>query len=244
MSICLSLVILSGCNSSINEENAQQTEVPAIVEVEIQPSNDNPSTGEDVVFNAIVTQAGEAVEDASDVSFEIWEKESGDHEMIVGEHVGDGTYSTHKKFETEGIYYIVAHITARDQHTMPRIELMVGNPTKLKEEAAHDHSSTEHSHGEGNLTVEVKLPEQLYINETISVEAMIIHEEMPLTKAQVKFEFWGEHDTRHEFIEAKEKLDGHYVSSYEFKEAGKKFIVVHVQNNELHEHIQHEIDIR
>jgi hypothetical protein len=244
MSICLSLVIISGCNSTNNEENVQRAEAPAIVEVEIQRSKENPSIGEDVTFNAIVTQAGEAVEDASDVSFEIWEKESEDHEMIVGEHVGNGTYSTHKRFETEGLYYIVAHITARDQHTMPRIELMVGNPTESKEEVAHDHSSTEHAHGEGNLSVELKLPEQLLINEPLSIEAMIINEENPLTKAQVKFEIWGEHETRHEFIETEEKQEGLYVSFYEFKEAGKKFVVVHIQNDVLHEHIQHEIDVR
>ncbi|MFZ3589526.1 FixH family protein [Bacillus sp. DJP31] len=238
VSFGLIFVLLVGCND-VNGDSID-TVMPAILEVLIQTSSENPVVGEEVLIEAIVTQAGEAVDDANDVSFEVWEANSDDHEMIVGEHGTKGVYFTSKVFETGGEYNVVAHVTARDQHTMPKIELIVGAAT---EDTAQEHSNQEHDHEKRKLSIDVKLPEVVVANELLPIEVIVLHEEKPLLDAQVKFEIWGENESRHVFIDAKEKSDGNYAASFEVKQSGKHHIVVHIQNDTLHEHIEREVVI-
>ncbi len=241
MSVGLFLVWLVGCNTANGDSsNNQGAEMPAVIEVQIQTSSEKPAVGEEVKIEAFVTQAGDAVDDASDVSFEVWEANSEDHEMIVGKHGGEGNYFTNKVFETDGKYTIVAHITARDQHTMPKIELLVGNIT---EETAHDQSQHDHSHAEGKLSIDIKLPDEIIVNESLPLEVTVIHEGATLTDAKVRFEIWAEAATRHEFIDTEEKQLGVYTSSFEFKKSGKHQLVVHIQNDTLHEHIERIVDV-
>lgn len=238
MSVSIILVLIVGCTTS-NTQNVE-LEMPAILEVQVLTSSDNPSVGEEVRIEAVITQAGEIVDDASDVSFEVWEINNDDHEMIVGVYDGEGIYFTNKVFETDGKFNIVAHITAREQHTMPKIELLVGNKAV---EVDAEHSQHDNSHIEGKLSIDLKLPNELFVNETLPIEVVVIYEDNLLTNAKVKFEIWTETSTRHEFINAKEKETGVYVSTFKFEKVGKYNIIVHIQNESMHEHIEREAEI-
>ncbi|MBT2571868.1 FixH family protein [Planococcus sp. ISL-110] len=84
---------------------------------------------EEIVLSVTVTQGDEAVEDADEVIYEVWE--SGDRansEMIPAEHAKDGVYEAQTSFEEEGLYYMQAHTTARSLHVMPKQEITVGTP--------------------------------------------------------------------------------------------------------------------
>jgi hypothetical protein len=142
----LSVVLLTSCNP-INDKPNNELEVkaPSIIEVEIQTTPEKPLPGDDVQIEAKVTQAGNPVDDANDVSFEIWEKNNDEHETIVAEHSDKGAYSINKVFEKDGVFNIVAHVTARDQHTMPKIDLVIGDPTSTQEDSNTD-SATNHQH--------------------------------------------------------------------------------------------------
>lgn len=84
---------------------------------------------EEIVLSVTVTQGDEAVEDADEVIYEVWESGDRDNsEMIPAEHTKDGFYEAKTSFEEEGLYYMQAHTTARSLHVMPKQEITVGTP--------------------------------------------------------------------------------------------------------------------
>lgn len=92
-------------------------------------------------LSVTVTQGDKAVEDASEVQFEIWSADSKeDSEMIRAEHTGDGIYVVQKSFSKEGSYFVQTHVTARDLHVMPKKEFVVGKGELTKEESNEEHS--------------------------------------------------------------------------------------------------------
>lgn len=119
--------LLFGCGEEELQTDAN-TEAPAIVEVVIQTA-DHIDVGETISLAARVTQSGDAVEDADEVKFEVWESGLRDHgEMVHGELTEDGIYAVDYTFDHEGVYYMFAHTTARGMHVMPKQKLIVGNP--------------------------------------------------------------------------------------------------------------------
>jgi uncharacterized protein YcfL len=123
--IAFFLLLLVGCQSN-NEENHSyhDTNVSAI-EVHLTVNPENPALHEKVTFQAHVSQGGENVEDANEVTFEVWMSGQDDHEMIEAKHEGDGLYVATKQLDEAGTYFVVSHVTARDMHTMPKKEFNV-----------------------------------------------------------------------------------------------------------------------
>nr|WP_309101275.1 FixH family protein [Fredinandcohnia onubensis] len=136
----LGLFILSGCNSSTHNNHTVDL-VPLKVDVVTTP--ESLKQGEEVTIEALVTQGDEAVTDADEVKFEIWEEGNEDHEMIEAFHSDDGNYSIKKNFTKDGIYHVIAHVTARGMHSMPAVVLIVGdieNAEEIQEVTPqHDH---------------------------------------------------------------------------------------------------------
>ena len=125
--IALMLVmLLAACGEE--DSSAGAGEMPQEVEVEFN-TQETADPGEEVLLSATVTQGTEAVEDADEVVFEVWQ--SGDREnseMLEASHTQDGVYEQSWTVEEEGLYYVQAHTTARRMHVMPKMELTVGNP--------------------------------------------------------------------------------------------------------------------
>ncbi len=57
---------------------------------------------------------------------EIWKEGDEEHETIEAAHIKDGVYAINKTFSEKGIYNIIAHTSARDLHTMPKMQVTVG----------------------------------------------------------------------------------------------------------------------
>ena len=120
------LAMLTACGEN---EHAGHTGIgstePVKVAVQLDPAE--PKAGQPVTIKAEVTQAGEPVNDADEVLFEIWPEGAGefDHDEIEGKLDRDGVYTIEHTFPEAGTYYIVAHVTAHTFHTMPKIELKV-----------------------------------------------------------------------------------------------------------------------
>ncbi|WP_088007830.1 FixH family protein [Indiicoccus explosivorum] len=121
------LFLLAGCGAEGSAESETEgTLQPVEVEILTAPTAD---PGDEVILSAEVLQGGEPVEEADEVLFEVWE--SGDRSNAVkleGEHTAEGVYEAAHVFEEEGLYYLVAHTTANGLHTMPQMELTVGDP--------------------------------------------------------------------------------------------------------------------
>lgn len=124
--IIVSVLSISACSNK--EKKAD--ELPDFVEVDLTVNPEKGNVNEPMVFEAKVTQGAENVEDADEVTFEIWRSKDEKHEKIKVEHTKDGIYRLEKSFLLEGTYYIISHVTARDMHNMPKKVFVVGTPSE------------------------------------------------------------------------------------------------------------------
>lgn len=118
----ISLLAACGSNDATEDENGELK----MLEVDF----DVPETadvGETIQLAATVTYGDDAVVDADEVDFEIWEmcdKDNSIHD--IPQNNEDGTYTLDYTFEQDGIYEVYAHTTAHDIHTMPKRQITVG----------------------------------------------------------------------------------------------------------------------
>jgi hypothetical protein len=99
--------------------------VPLKVIIQLKPSSIQPD--QPVTIQAIVTQGNQKVDDPQDVQFEIWKDGQPNHEMVKKiDHQTGGIYSIQKTFHEPGTYFVISHVTARDMHTMPKKQFVVG----------------------------------------------------------------------------------------------------------------------
>ena len=145
--------LLFGCGDDNAEvDTLDNGEMPAEVMVEIQTA-EHLAVDETVQLSAKVTQNGDAVNDADEVKFEVWESGLRDNgKMLEGKLTEDGVYVVDYTFEHDGVYYMYAHTTARGLHVMPKQKLVVGNPdmSKVLEDASSESMNHNASHGESN----------------------------------------------------------------------------------------------
>lgn len=126
MAVLLGLLATACAQQEVEEE-------PQFLEVELTANPEKAQLNEEITFEAKVTYGTEEVKDADEVKFEIWRSQAEEHEKIVVEHDENGIYSLDKSFGEEGTYYIIAHVTARSMHNMPKIEFVIGNPSEPEE---------------------------------------------------------------------------------------------------------------
>jgi len=127
MACILLIALLSGCSGSkegMNHEGmnmdmdmGEDAMNPIKVEI-ILP--EQISANKDVVLQAKVTQTDKPVDDAKEVMFELWRGEEPEHEKIEAKLTNDGVYQIDKQFTESGEYTMIAHVTARDMHSMPK----------------------------------------------------------------------------------------------------------------------------
>ncbi|WP_449537339.1 FixH family protein [Ferdinandcohnia sp. Marseille-Q9671] len=236
------LVTLVACNTEKESKNVDTPElIPIAVDLKIDPEKINP--GEEVTLHAYVTQGEESVEDADEVQFEIEQKGNDDSEFIDGEHAADGEYTATTTFHEDGVYFVTAHVTARSMHTMPKVELTIGNPnlttspideTKKEE---HQHGS-DHHHGEGHVSINFPLENEYTKGKETTLQVSFAESGEPLTEARVRFEVWKEEAEKHEFIDANETGNGTYQAAYTFADTGTYHIQVHIEKDDIHEHLE------
>ncbi|MDE0583495.1 MULTISPECIES: FixH family protein [Planococcus] len=124
--LVLVMLLLAACGEE--DSSAGTGELPQQVEVEFN-TEETAEPGEEVRLSATVTQGTEAVEDADEVVFEVWQSGARENsEMLEASHTQDGVYEHSWTVEEEGLYFIQAHTTARRMHVMPKMELTVGDP--------------------------------------------------------------------------------------------------------------------
>ena len=118
------LCLISGCsnNDSAHHGAVGAELIDVLVELDTQPIRMH----DEVIIKAKIMQGQEIVTDATEVKFEIWRDGEEDSEMIEGElHTDEEVYFINKIFHEPGLYYVIAHVTARNMHSMPRLEVEV-----------------------------------------------------------------------------------------------------------------------
>ncbi|WP_055108833.1 FixH family protein [Paenibacillus ihumii] len=141
----LMIAVIAGCAYGGSQAGLPD-QLPEMIEVQILSEPEKLNSGEPVAIQAKVTQGNEAVTDAKSVMFEVWHSGDEHHEMLEGTHAGDGIYSIEKTFEQDGVYNVIAHVTARDMHNMPRKQFIVGTVSDEEIEQAKDSLYDQSSH--------------------------------------------------------------------------------------------------
>jgi hypothetical protein len=122
--VIISVVFLTVACQGNEQENISLDGSPLEVEFGTDP-NTLLTLDQTVELFVQVTQDGAAVEDAEEVTFEIWYAGSDEHETISAQYQGQGIYSTDKTLEQEGILNVMYHVTARGYHSMKKHEIVV-----------------------------------------------------------------------------------------------------------------------
>lgn len=241
------MLLISGCGTTEEKQESNSTVdelVPISVDISIYPSP--IEVNKEVNFEATVTQGDEKVEDASDVEFEIWKDNEENHEKIKAEHNADGIYSITKSFTDVGAYHVIAHVEARDMHTMPQRDFDVVDLTAMHTETDHEQQAVEGDHHHGSDLLIHFMSEDIKVNEESKLQAHITYKDAPLQGAKVRFEVWLDSQEKHEFIDAVEDGNGEYTAGKSFTEKGQYNIKVHVEkkDNDIHDHKEEKVTIQ
>lgn len=121
--VCICCFV-AACNSNAQKKNEDEL---SFLEVDLSILPEQAEVNENVLFQAVVTYGDAPVTDADEVEFEIWHEQAAETEKIAVEHSQDGIYKLEKTFTEEGTYYVYAHVTAEDLHTMPKKEFVIVN---------------------------------------------------------------------------------------------------------------------
>ncbi|SDN97323.1 FixH family protein [Alkalicoccus daliensis] len=286
--ITAALGLLAACGTTEENNNEQSGAVGvdeinlAQLEAEIE-APDTLEPGEEAELRVLVTQGEEIVDDASEVTWEIWQagaKEESD--MLEADLPGEeGWYSVQYDFEEEAVYHVQSHTTARGMHVMPVHDIIVGDPEEEElesaEETEHENSMNDHEHGgneennhehgeEGtheqgennasaanedhslthgamheSMSIDWNTPANLVGVEEVTITMDIFWEEEAWEDGEVRLEIWQHHDEMRTWLEAEETDPGTYEKTFAPEESGSYHIMVHLEDEEVHEHIQYEL---
>lgn len=254
LSILLTVALLTACGTKQVQEqdlsNQDGLVEPALVPVvvEIFSVGDDFQAGEEGIIEVKVTQGEEAVADADEVLIEIWKK--GEEENSINyeaENKGEGLYHLAHIFPEDGLYYVIAHVTARDMHVMPRKEFIIGEVSENEQggfqhhhgqhdQHGHHEHHEQHHHASDGLSIHLMKPDILKAGETALWMVHLAEEDgQPLTEARVRFDYWQDGQA-HTLVDATETVAGEYTSEFSFSEIGEFRVVVHIEKDDLHEH--------
>ncbi|MCR6110012.1 FixH family protein [Bacillus sp. A301a_S52] len=211
--------------------------------------------GEEVVLQTLVLQGDEKVDDASEVIFEVWlDGEKADSDMIEADLPGEeGIYEVTYEFSQNGVYMVQPHVTARGSHVMPVEEITVGQTTEENEEGNnsaenddhHDHEGDSHERGHlhESMTLDWRAEEEAHVGDEVTLTAYVEWEEEAWSDGEVQYEIWKHGDERHEWIPAEEVEAGLYEAVHVFEDEGEYHVMVHLEDNSVHEHVQYLIQV-
>ncbi|MCM3570535.1 FixH family protein [Neobacillus mesonae] len=245
------MIIAAGCGTAKEKDTGSQNqEPPAMIEVALKINPENPEPNKEATISATVTQADEKVDDADEVTFEIWKDGQEKHDKIPGEKKGDGVYSIKKSFSEAGKYFVISHVTARDMHNMPQKEFTVGDvkadDTQAKSSDHHDDSQAsghDDHHDAAGVSMHFTADDQIKAKEKTTLSVHLQKDNAPFGGARVRFEVWKGNEKKHQFIETKESKTGEYEAETDFSSSGEYSVKVHVEKEEVHTHEVHTITV-
>lgn len=246
--IISTLLLLTGCSAKEKEE--ERTSMlpslePIVVKLTIEPEE---IAGALVTITANVTQAEEYVEDASEVVFELWKDGDTEHEMIQIEHKSEGNYVLERVFDQDGRYTVISHVTARNMHSMPKKEFIVGDvELSTSEEDDHDDALHHDAHDHSSLTVELSTANAVDGIKANTETTIIVHisesDHTPFLDATVQLELWQDGDEKHQYVNAIE-VDGSYQATVTFSTVGTYNVQVHIRKGDLHDHVTKTLEVK
>lgn len=128
------LGVLAGCGNAMKHDDGMigmdmgSSDDRSLTPIRVQILLPNElHAGQKETLQIKVTQGDEPVDDAKEVIFEVWNGNDTNHLKLEAQYTADGIYSAETKFEQAGDYHIIAHVSARNLHTMPQKDFKVGS---------------------------------------------------------------------------------------------------------------------
>ncbi|WP_156291894.1 FixH family protein [Oceanobacillus salinisoli] len=244
--IVITIVVYSMSGNETEDTVTEDLEELPTLEVDFKVP-ETVDVNETVELNATVSYSDEMVTDADEVLFEIWQQGHEDESIEVETtNNGDGTYTAETSFESNGIYEIYAHTTARDLHTMPKKTIVVGTgAVDDKAVGNQNHESGENAYGKRVEGFVLQFMEPEHVNAESETELMVDlqMDGNPLKEADVRYEIWNdEMPDERAWVDAEEMEPGQYIAAHSFTKAGTYHIIIHVENEDgLHKHEEYEL---
>jgi hypothetical protein len=213
--IVLAALTLSACGANEEPKSTTANEVPEIVKVKLTVPK-TVTVGEEVALTAVITQAGEIVEDADEVEFEVLNLTTGEKEMIKASLNEDKHYAITYTFETKGKYDITSHVTARDMHTMPTKQITVTDGEDVS--ATTEEAQGENHHHDQGATIDFT-EGPITVGKATMLVATVSLSKVPLEGAQVRYEISHNDDEHHTWVEVPEVKAGVYQLEFTFTES-------------------------
>lgn len=240
--LIISILVLSACGTSDESKNSTSGEVIKPIEVNLTIP-DKADIGETVKLEVAVTQAGEAVEDADEVEFEVWKDGAQDKsKLLKSEHEGKGVYTADITFEENAVYFVQSHVTARDMHTMPKTQITVGKADQNKQTQEQKDETDGHHHS--NTAIDFQVPEKVRANKVSNYPVKVTHDDAPLKDALVRLEVWKDGSEKHKYVSLNESKDGLYQTEMTLQNQGIYHITVHVEKDEIHTHKEYKVEVK
>ncbi|WP_175640383.1 FixH family protein [Metabacillus schmidteae] len=141
-------IFLAACADEDNVASLYKQENPIDVEIMIP---EKFTENQQETIKAKLTQAGEPVEGADYVHFEMWNQEGTVHyEMEQANEEGKGIYSLSKDFNEEGLYFVQVHASNNGSVIMPKKQFVVGKLTANDEEFLKENKKPQSGGHEGH----------------------------------------------------------------------------------------------
>ncbi|MDT8861422.1 FixH family protein [Alkalihalobacillus sp. MEB130] len=237
------LLLVTACGQTEEEQGSTGVvDELTVIEVDLDVP-ELAEVGEVVTFSSAVTQGDDLVEDANEVIYEIWKEGQKEESVMIEADVQNGhIYLLDYIFDEEGLYHVQTHVTARGLHRMPTAQISIGDYNEgndeVAEETGHEHSHENHDHHHDHhhdVEIETNLKDdKVVIHLIIDGEDYI--------NGNVTFEMSKEGDEQTRWLDLTEVGDGVYELPHIEQYSGTYVVTVHIQDDELHEHIDITLD--
>ncbi|MGN7468528.1 FixH family protein [Brevibacillus sp. SAFN-007a] len=228
--LCLSaLAILAAACSGPNDQGMEVSGAPVDAAFSLEPAE--PVAGQPITFSVKVTQEGQPVDDAKEVSFEWWKDGQEQHQTIPAKLVSAGVYTAQQTISEPGSYFVYYHVTARDFHNMRKMSFTV----KAADNAASA-SAPSAGHAASGIDFHLLPPDELKAQSEAVMLVHLMKEQQPFAGGTVRFEFWTGDEAKHSFADATEPSPGQYAGRLSFPAPGEYTVKVHLEKGDVHDH--------
>ncbi|MDV6377977.1 FixH family protein [Sporosarcina sp. GW1-11] len=242
-------VVMTALLAACGQEDDVPTEaaLPEPIEVELTVP-ETAEVMEPVTLTTLVTQGEEKVEDATEVEYEIWQegkKEDSIH--IDTSNDKGGLYSATTTFENDGVYHVQVHVTAREMHVMPEKKIQIGEVVVGDDAEGHEsHEATDGHHDHGStegLSIHFVQPEEAKADTGTELMTHVQLEGKALENTKVRYEITDPVNGI-QWVETEETKPGEYTGNHSFAEVGTYKVTIHIENDTIHEHEEHTVEVK
>ncbi|WP_018923472.1 FixH family protein [Salsuginibacillus kocurii] len=259
--------MLTACGTQEEDESSGENGLDPVEPIDVEVTMDEEIEPGDHMLETKVTQADEPVTDADEVVFEVWEHGQKHHsDMVEKEEQEEGVYRAEYSFAEDGIYHVQPHVTARDMHSMPVHDVIVGDVDQedidaleeeeeeeeseyMEEHGGHDESDEhsdshehEHEHEDHHSDVLETFFSKSEVDGEYQLNVQINKEGIEFQEGDVRFEIWKDGEEDRIWLDASEEEPGSYTAETELEEDSYQ-VMIHVEKDDLHEHEQETLEI-